>query len=173
MGRYGADEVSNRCDILDSRNVIARIEELEGERETLEDAVKEAKEAYELAVARHGTDASKQTEESEDAVTDAQDAVTDAEKELASWDEDYGAELKSLKALQDEGEGCSDWSHGTALIRDSYFEDYARELADDIGAIDSNAGWPLGCIDWEQAADELKSDYTSIDFDGVTYWVRS
>ena len=32
--------------------------------------------------------------------------------------------------------------------------------------------WPLYCIDWEYAARELKHDYTSVDFDGVTYWVR-
>jgi antirestriction protein len=49
---------------------------------------------------------------------------------------------------------------------------YAQDFAEDIGAIDRNAGWPLGCIDWEAAADELKSDYSSIEFDGVTYWVR-
>lgn len=28
-------------------------------------------------------------------------------------------------------------------------------------------------IDWDGVADELKADYTSIDYDGVTYWVRS
>ena len=29
------------------------------------------------------------------------------------------------------------------------------------------------CIDWAQAARELRMDYTSVDFDGVTYWIRS
>ena len=28
-------------------------------------------------------------------------------------------------------------------------------------------------IDWAQAAHELQMDYTSVDFDGVTYWIRS
>lgn len=27
-------------------------------------------------------------------------------------------------------------------------------------------------IDWERAAEELRMDYTAVDFDGVTYWVR-
>lgn len=62
---------------------------------------------------------------------------------------------------------------GVTLIRDSYFESYARELAEDIGAIKSDLGWPYDYIDWERAADALKQDYSSIDFDGVEYWVRS
>jgi hypothetical protein len=59
-----------------------------------------------------------------------------------------------------------------ALIRDSYFEDYARQLAEDIGAIDSKASWPNNHIDWEDATDALKQDYTEVDFDGVSYWIR-
>lgn len=49
---------------------------------------------------------------------------------------------------------------------------HAQELADDIGAIDRNATWPCNCIDWDEAAEQLQQDYTEVDFDGVTYWVR-
>lgn len=59
------------------------------------------------------------------------------------------------------------------LIPDGEFEDYARELAEDIGAIDRDAGWPLRCIDWKRAANELRMDYTSITFDGDDYLTRS
>jgi antirestriction protein len=87
--------------------------------------------------------------------------------------EDETAELEALKALAEEGaDYAPDWSYGEALIRDSYFVTYAQELADDIGAIDSKASWPLTCIDWEQAARDLRMDYTAVDFGGVTYWVR-
>lgn len=75
--------------------------------------------------------------------------------------------------VREQADGCSDWKYGEALIRDSYFATYAEELASDIGAIDRNAKWPLSHIDWEAAADELKMDYTAIDFDGVEYWIRS
>ena len=74
--------------------------------------------------------------------------------------------------MADEAEGYSDWLHGATLIRDSYFKTYAQQFADDIGAVNSEAGWPNSCIDWEQAADELQMDYTAIEFDGVTDWVR-
>lgn len=81
-------------------------------------------------------------------------------------------ELNVLKALADESKYVDDWEYGVTLVRSSYFEDYAMEFAEDIGAIPSDASWPCTCIDWEQAARELRMDYTPVDFDGVTYWVR-
>lgn len=120
MPRATPKEITNSEDLIDSRDVIARIRFLEG-----------------------------------------------------TEDEDERAELKALEALQEEAQGYApDWKHGSTLIRDSYFETYAQELAEDIGAISRNAQWPLGCIDWEKAADELKQDYTSVEFDGETYWIH-
>jgi hypothetical protein len=52
-------------------------------------------------------------------------------------------------------------------------EQTGSELAEDIGAIDRNASWPATYIDWEAAADSLKADYSSIDFNGEDYWIRS
>jgi hypothetical protein len=46
------------------------------------------------------------------------------------------------------------------------------QLAEDIGAINGDATWPNNCIDWDQAAKELRMDYTAVDFDGITYWIR-
>ena len=92
-----------------------------------------------------------------------------AADEIADWERD---ELDDLKALAEDGENIGDWQYGATLIRDSYFVDYARELAEDIGAIDRDAPWPARHIDWEAAADELQTDYTSVEFDGVTYWTR-
>jgi hypothetical protein len=128
--------ISNGDDIIDSRDVIEKIEQLQEEL----DGGEETEEGFMV----NGVD---MTEEQE--------------------------ELTALLALAEEAEGCADWHHGEALIRDSHFERWAREFADDIGAIDSNASWPQTCIDWKQAAEELQQDYTSVDFDGVTYWIRS
>jgi hypothetical protein len=71
-----------------------------------------------------------------------------------------------------EEAGIEDWPYGASLIREDTFEDYARELAEDIGAISPNAQWPNTCIDWERAARELAMDYTSVDFLGHSYYVR-
>ena len=57
-------------------------------------------------------------------------------------------------------------------IRDSYFQTYAQELADECCEMPKDIKWPYTCIDWEKAARELQMDYTSVEFDGITYWVR-
>lgn len=142
-----ADSISNREDIIDSRTVIARIEELESEFNDLQTAADEAAESGDTVAA-----------------AEAQSAIDDWE------DRD---ELKALQGLQSEAEGYSDWTHGATLIRDSYFPRYAEELASDISDYDTRkVSWPFTCIDWDRAATELQADYTSVEFDGETYWIR-
>jgi antirestriction protein len=89
-------------------------------------------------------------------------------------DADERAELaRDIAAIDEiEGAGLENWQHGAQFIADHAFEDYARELAEDIGAIDAAHGWPLSYIDWEAAADALKMDYTAVDFLGTTYYAR-
>ena len=157
-----ANTIDNFDDVIDSRDVIARIEELEGEREALQLEIDDAEVQWLKTEA--GTDEAH-------AVVDRRQAAYVA---LDTWDASSDAdELRILKALADEASGyAADWTHGETLIRDSYFRDYAEQLADDIGAIDRNASWPVKCIDWDQAARELQMDYSAVDFDGVTYWIR-
>lgn len=86
--------------------------------------------------------------------------------------EDEAEELHDLLEFQTEGESFFDWNYGTTFIRDSYFETYAREFAEDIGAIDPNANWPLTYIDWGAAAEALLADYVDVTLRGTTYWAR-
>ena len=114
-------------------------------------------------------------------MTDGPDNIIDSRDvieriaELTNADEltdDERTELDTLTELSaDASDNSPDWEYGAALIRDNYFEEYAKGLAEDIGAIDHNATWPMTCIDWQQAARELQGDYTAVDFGGVTYWV--
>lgn len=153
---------TNTDDVIDSRDVIARIEELTEERSDLVTALDEAREERNDA-----------EDSDEDAIADLDGAVTDAFDALKDWDEENAAELEALTELAERCEGyANDWKYGATLVRDSYFEDYAQELAEGIGAIDRDASWPYTCIDWERAARELRMDYTSVEFDGVTYWVQ-
>lgn len=90
-------------------------------------------------------------------------------------DEDEAEELERAKELETaviDAIGPIEYKDGAQVISDDYFETYAEEFADDIGAIDRNASWPISCIDWEAAADELKMDYSSFEFEGTTWWVR-
>jgi len=75
------------------------------------------------------------------------------------------------------GEGSDEEWHGSwyplLFIRDSHFEDYARDLAEDVaGEALREARWPMTCIDWERAVMELQQDYTTVDVEGHTYWYR-
>jgi len=111
-----------------------------------------------------------------DVIARFEELETQAESE--ALDADDQTEFDSLKGFLDDLNGMGgdeqwrgDW-YPVSLIRDSYFKEYAQELADDIGAIDASASWPCNCIDWDKAARELRMDYSSVEFDGVTYWTR-
>jgi hypothetical protein len=59
---------------------------------------------------------------------------------------------------------------GITFVRYSYFADYARDLADDLGLLNEKNRWPYTCIDWEKAAWELLTDYASTEIFGTTYY---
>lgn len=147
-----ARDISNSADILDSRDIIARIEELQDERDNYQ------------------PDTDDGIPEDDDVI-----ALTDEQrhKAWAEANDDDANELRVLLALQEEASASPDWPHGEALIRDSYFEEYARDLADDCGMVDKKATWPNTFIAWEAASEALKQDYMSVDFDGVEYWIRA
>lgn len=179
-------DVSNTADIIDSRDIIERIKELEDELDTLELTMNDADEKV-VSLINDVADLEKELKSDdhtdpdytninkvEDELDTARIELSDAEYDIEIWNDDYKEELDNLKKLAEECEGySSDWKYGETLIRDSYFVEYAEQLADDIGAIDNNAKWPLNHIDWEAAAEELQYDYTMIDYDGINYWIRS
>lgn len=79
--------------------------------------------------------------------------------------------LEELAGQGGDEEYKGDWYPGT-LIRESYMQDYAQEYAEDCGLINRDATWPNNCIDWEQATEEFLIDYSSVEFQGVTYYYR-
>jgi len=84
-------------------------------------------------------------------------------------------ELMKLSAILDKlaGEGGDEhWRgawHPQYLIKDSYFEQYMDELLVDCGDLPKDLPAYLRVvIDY----DMLRTDYTPIEIDGVTYWYR-
>jgi hypothetical protein len=102
------------------------------------------------------------------------DDLIDSRDVIDAWDKDStDPEMLALGELIDECEDyVEDWKYGVTLIRDSFFKNYAMELAYEIGAVPKNYTWPTSCIDWDQATRELQMDYTCVNFAGVEYWVR-
>lgn len=169
--------VDNGQDIIDSRDVIQRIAELEDEHQTVLDAVTDAEtalESFEETNPQWELDEAQQDERGA-----LQETLKSAQETAETWSEDTEnpceecEELKILRALADEASGSPDWTYGETLIRDSYFREYAQDLANDIGAMPDTSVWPCTCIDWERAVEELQQDYMSVEFGDETYWIRT
>jgi hypothetical protein len=121
-------------DMLDSRDIIERIDELVAE--------------IEAAEANNG--------DVDGLTTDEIEALR---VELAMWREFESA-------------GAEDWEHGAQFIRSPYFKDYAEQLAEECGMIDKKAVWPMNCIDWDEAASQLKQDYSLVSVGGEDWYYR-
>lgn len=155
-------DISNSDDIIDSRDVIARIEELTDERDELQNAIDEAQEE------RDGMD----DEENAQIIDAAEGAISTAQNALMVWERDNGDELKALESLAEEAEGyADDWKYGATLVRDSYWAEYVEEMLKDCGDLPKDIPSYI-VIDWEATADNIRADYTSVSFDGIDYWVR-
>lgn len=97
---------------------------------------------------------------------DAWDGVPDGEPDELAMLEGI---LSELAGYGDDEEFDGDW-YPLELLADSYFTEYTRNLAEECGMVDTNARWPMTCIDWEQAARELQMDYSGIEIRDTTYW---
>lgn len=94
------------------------------------------------------------------------------EEQRAPLTPDEREELYYLSDLWDSYGAMGDWPCGETLIRDTYFTEYAQELAWDIGALPNPGEWPGSYIDWERAANALKTGYFTVEVNGHTYWSR-
>ncbi len=193
-------DINSPGDMFDSRDVIERWEELDSDHGALQDAIDEAAETVEtwkgsledaegdLQEAQRILDdmdpdtsgygsaeidrdsAADEVERLKRELAENEEALKNAETEMETWT-DY-EEYAALKAFVEEAENVTDWNHGATFIADDYFEDYAREFASDIGAIKRDMQWPLNCIDWKKAAEQLQADYQEYTVNGDTYWVQ-
>jgi hypothetical protein len=176
---YTADTSSN-ADVIDFRDLTERVEEIEAEFAEREISVENG--------------AKEQTDDDGNIIEDMvtcetcgrtwNDAlVTDRTPAPSGrcpyeYEHEELAELKTLTALLDNLKGYGgdhkwrgNWYPGI-MVRDSFFEDYARDFAEGIGAVNDDAGWPATCIDWEAAAKELQQDYSTVEYESTTYWYR-
>lgn len=95
-----------------------------------------------------------------DAVIDADEPVNEQVANELEAIEEHGMDI--VQAFVN----CYSWEDVTAeAISEAYAgkydsgEDFAQEIADQLGLIDENVQWPYSCIDWERAAHELMYDY--------------
>lgn len=172
--------ISNHDDVIDSRDIIERIEELQDEKdseiESLKSKIEEIEEDLDLARAKvEACDAAEDKDGLNDANEEAaklEEFLEDAEQNLSEYEFDDEDELSSLISLADECEEyASDWRHGETLIRESYWVDYVEELLKDIGDLPKDIPSYIE-IDWEKTSDNIAADYMKVDYDGVDYYIR-
>ena len=163
-------------DVMDIRDIIDRIEEIEGEQNALVASYTDE---------RDKDDTSERFHNAINALSNfwgcAPEEVADSVAALSNpadtfnGDEEAAAMRAFIEQFRGYG-GDHEWENSwfpVTFIRDSYFEDYAEELAEEIGAIPKESAWPTSHIDWKAAARALQWDYTSGEYNDVTYWARS
>lgn len=153
----------SRIRYLDINELNDRLSELED----LETAIESSKDDLKDYIEANGDDGSQELDTIKSAVEVAEDGFTTEERD----------ELKRLRELKDdvgERRGKID-DEGGPFIHEADFEDYARELVEELGYLDNKMAsqWPFTCIDWEKAAEELKMDYSVITWDGQDYYYRN
>jgi vacuolar-type H+-ATPase subunit I/STV1 len=78
--------------------------------------------------------------------------------------------MSELKEINEIENYAADFLYGETLIRQDKFVDYAQELATDLGDV-SDSTWIV--IDWEATAENLQQDFSTVEYCGEEYFVRS
>ncbi len=144
--------IDNNQDILDVRDIIARFEELETE----------------LDEAKGG----ESTQAEEMGLDDWIAGLRVSEHPFCDAIEEYVLLRDLLEEMKGNGgdeQWRGDW-YPVTMIRDSYFEDSMDEMISDCYSIDQYKlpSFMTIKIDYEA----LQMDYTSVEYDGTTYWYR-
>ena len=144
------EPITNTQDIIDSRDIIKRVDELE-------EAFDTCPHCGEGILAEESIKTNK---------------CPDCEQELLEDGEKD--ELETLKSIVDQAEGYGDFEPGEGLIHEDYFTDYCQELCTDVRYLPADLPEFIeNNIDWDGVAGEIRQDYTEIDFDGVSYFMRA
>lgn len=172
--------INNRDSVIDSRDIIERLEELQSDRESeveslqeavdsLKEEIEEAKQDVENADSEEDEESRLKAQETLDAL---EEKLDEANETLEEYEFDDQSELDALEVINEEGEGyTSDWRHGETLINESYWKEYVQDLLADLGELPKDLPSYIE-IDWEKTADNLAADYTTIEWDGVSFYIR-
>jgi hypothetical protein len=170
------------ADVIDIRDVIERFEELCEQRDTIKEQV--TAQGWVIYQTGKGKGKGFAWNAGKENDTSAEHHVCDHETKAIAFaaqqcglDVDSGEveELDKLQSLLEElagNGGDEEWEgdwYPLTLIADSYFEEYMDQMLEDCGELPKDLPCYLR-ITVDYAA--LQMDYTSVEFDGNTYWYR-
>lgn len=94
------------------------------------------------------------------------------EEEIQSWKEIWEDELEQIDEINKiEDELGREFDYGVTLVHEDYWEEYVEDLLKDCGYISTDIpSWIE--IDWEATANNVKVDYTEVEYQGQTYYGR-
>lgn len=118
-----------------------------------------------------------------DAVQEEMDCL---DVEAEDWDEEYedlqmkrddlnirieDLENENLELIEFADDLGAYGINGQTLINEDYFEDYAKQVAQDQCNMDLDE-WPFWNINWDSAAQQLQADYSEVEFGGTTFYYQ-
>ena len=168
-------------DVIDSRSIIERHEELQDEFNSLVEALNEAQSDFKSFTVEDNSsddDLEEDVNLIEEKLHELHEAIEEAQEALNQFNQSFDKdELDTLTEVISQGEDSPDWSYGETLIRDEYFQTYIEDLINDCYELpkEMNSGyWPYRHLefDYVSAADEAKMDYMEIEVDAHTYFLR-
>ena len=84
-------------------------------------------------------------------------------EEIAAAVEEHGEAFNAYVSLFGEEYATVEGFEEAYSGQFSSDEDFARDMAEQLGSINKDVAWPYTCIDWEWAARELMYDYAEED----------
>ena len=93
----------------------------------------------------------------------------DVDDFYADW-EDKFQQINEIDEV--ENAVGSEFTYGCTLIEEDDFVDYVKDLLEDCGYISKDfPSWIE--IDWEATSENVKQDYSEVEYQGETYYFRS
>ena len=105
-------------------------------------------------------------------MTESFEDILFEEEEIESWKQDWQEEIDKISCIDEiENEIGSEFNYGITLIPEDDFEDFVEQDLKDCGYIsDDFPSWIE--IDWEATAENVKQDYSELEYEGETYFYR-
>lgn len=105
-------------------------------------------------------------------MTESFDDIRMDEEEIQDWKTGWEDELLEIDEINDIENNVTDFTYGETLIPEHEWEDYVRELCEDIGYIPKDLpSWIE--IDWKATAKNVAQDYSFISYQGEDYYYRA
>ena len=124
---------------------------------------------YNLNIANISFNSSLDSRDIQSEIDNIESLKNDYESDLESLNDEL-AELESLKEeISNNSE--EDFEYGIQLIHENDIDDYLHEMLIDCGYIPNDLpSWIK--IDWQATYDNMKQDYSELELNGNTFYVR-